>query len=88
MPSVAGFRFTEHLFGGLSLYIDDLSTLPEHRGKGYAGALLDHLVALARARGCEQVHLDSGHHRHDAHRLYLNQGFRISSHHFSLKLSA
>ena len=88
VPSVAGFRFTEHLFWGSSLYIDDLSTLPEHRGKGYAGTLLDHLIALARTRDCEQVHLDSGHHRHDAHRLYLNRGFRISSHHFSLKLLA
>ncbi|MBC7919796.1 MAG: GNAT family N-acetyltransferase [Ferruginibacter sp.] len=87
VPSVAGFRFTEHLFGGPSLYIDDLSTLPEHRGQGYAGRLLDHLIALARTRGCAQVHLDSGHHRYDAHRLYLNKGFRISSHHFSLKLT-
>ena len=85
--SVAGFRLTEHLAWGKILYLDDLSTLPEHRGKGYGGRLLDWLFELAKAESCDQVHLDSGHHRHDAHRLYLNKGFRITSHHFALSLS-
>ncbi len=84
--SIAGFRLTEHLAWGKTLYIDDLSTLPEYRGKGYGGHLLDWLFDFAKAQGCDQVHLDSGHHRHDAHRLYLNKGFRINSHHFALAL--
>jgi GNAT superfamily N-acetyltransferase len=81
--SIAGFRFTEHLAWGKVIYIDDLSTLPEHRGKGYGGQLLDWIFDLARAHQCDQVHLDSGHQRHDAHRLYLNKGFTITSHHFA-----
>lgn len=33
-----------------------------------------------------QIQLDSGLQRHDAHRLYLNYGFKIIGHHFSLDL--
>jgi len=84
--SFAGYRFAEFLAWGRVLYIDDLVTLPSVRGRGYAGMLLDELVARARAAGCDAVHLDSGHQRFDAHRLYLNKGFRITSHHFALEL--
>jgi GNAT superfamily N-acetyltransferase len=84
--SVAGFRFLEHLLYGKILYIDDLSTLPEHRGKGHGSQLLDWIFDYAKAHHCDEVHLDSGHQRFDAHRLYLNKGFRINSHHFAKKL--
>ena len=86
--SVAGFRFTELLAWGKAIYIDDLSTLPEARGKGHASALLDYLFALAKENGCAQVHLDSGAipARYDAHRLYLKKGFNITSHHFAIFL--
>ncbi len=86
--SVAGFRYGEFLAWGKIIYIDDLSTLPEQRSRGFAGALLDWLIAHARSRGCQSVQLDSGHTRFAAHRLYLNKGFQIRSHHFSLDLSA
>jgi len=88
MVSVAGFRCLEYLFSGKTLYIDDLSTLAEYRGRGYASALLDWIFAHAAALDCDAVHLDSGHTRHSAHRLYLDKGFRITSHHFSKSLRA
>jgi hypothetical protein len=46
------------------------------------------LLAEARRLGCDELHLDSGvgADRTDAHRLYLNQGMRISAHHFGIKL--
>lgn len=81
-----GYRYLQFLFNGKHIYIDDLSTLPEHRGKGYATTLLDFVKAEAKARGLNMVTLDSGHHRHTAHRLYLNQGFIIGSHHFSCEI--
>lgn len=84
--SIIGFRYQLYLFNGKHIYIDDLSTLPEYRGKGYAGALLDYVVDIAKEKGYNMVTLDSGHHRSDAHRLYLNKRFIISSHHFTLKL--
>lgn len=81
-----GFRYLQLLYNGKQYYIDDLTTLPGHRGKGYAGKLLDYVVDLARTNGFDAVTLDSGHQRFDAHRLYLNKGFTISAHHFSKKL--
>ncbi|MES2371315.1 MAG: GNAT family N-acetyltransferase [Bacteroidota bacterium] len=84
--SIVGFRYLQFTFKGKHFYIDDLSTLPEARGKGHGGALLEHVFALAKQKGFAHVTLDSGHQRHDAHRLYLNKGFTITSHHFSKKL--
>ena len=77
-----GFRYLQFLFNGKHIYIDDLSTLPEARGKGYGALLLDHVFELATQKGYKQVTLDSGYLRHDAHRLYLNKGFKLGSHHF------
>lgn len=82
--SAAGYRRLRMLYSGPIIYIDDLVTLPEVRGHGHAGHLLDYIIDQARREGLRGVHLDSGHHRFDAHRLYLNKGFLISSHHFSL----
>ncbi|MDX2046177.1 MAG: GNAT family N-acetyltransferase [Chitinophagaceae bacterium] len=84
--SAIGFRYQQYLFNGKHFYIDDLSSLPEARGKGYAGLLLDHVTELARQNGYNCVTLDSGYQRHDAHRLYLNKGFILASHHFSKQL--
>ncbi|MFC5410961.1 GNAT family N-acetyltransferase [Larkinella bovis] len=87
-PAVIGYRYMNLLFSGKTLYIDDLSTLPDQRGKGYAGRLLDFVIDEARKAGCTAVTLDSGQNpqRYDAHRLYLNKRFNIVSHHFALKL--
>lgn len=84
--SVAGFEMGEKLHRGRYLYIDDLSTLPSARNKGYGSMLLDWIFDFAKKNNIDQVHLDSGVHRFDAHRLYLKKGFHISSHHFSLVL--
>lgn len=84
---VAGFRILEFLAWGRVLYIDDLITVPEARGRGLAGALLDQIIAHARDQGCDAVHLDSGFQRHEAHRLYLNRRFRLECHHFALSLN-
>ncbi|GAA4453446.1 GNAT family N-acetyltransferase [Nibrella saemangeumensis] len=88
VPAVIGYRIMHLLHTGKTLYIDDLSTLPEARGKGYAGMLLDFVIEQARQAGCAYVTLDSGHspQRYDAHRLYLTKRFNIVSHHFALPL--
>ncbi|MBS1668077.1 MAG: GNAT family N-acetyltransferase [Bacteroidetes bacterium] len=78
-----GFRYLQFLYNGKHYYIDDLSTLPEYRGKGYAGKLLDYVIAKAKAEGLHCVTLDSGYQRFDAHRLYLKKGFTLNCHHFS-----
>jgi len=84
--SACGFRYLTSLFDGQFIYIDDLSTLPEARGKGHAGMLFDFIVEKAKAENLKAVHLDSGHQRFDAHRLYLKKGMKIASHHFKIEL--
>ncbi len=85
LKSLAGFRILEFLAWGKVLYIDDLITDSEARGKGYGGTLLQWVIDQARLVRCDQVHLDSGPTRHDAHRLYLNQGMKIIGYHFALE---
>jgi GNAT superfamily N-acetyltransferase len=81
--AATGFRRLHTLAWGDLLYIDDLVTRDTHRGRGHAHRLLDWVLAEARRLGCGQVHLDSAPHRHPAHRLYLGEGYHISSFHFS-----
>lgn len=83
--AVAGYRYMQNLFAGKLIYVDDLSTAQAYRKKGYAKLLLDFIFNEAKNNNCDQVHLDSGcgPHRYNAHRLYLNYGFNITSHHFA-----
>lgn len=85
--AVAGFRRLSSLSWGDVLYIDDLSTRATARRRGHGRALLAAVEHEARELGCVAVHLDSGHQRYDAHRLYLGVGYAIRSHHFIKPLS-
>src|SRR3954465_12925366 len=82
--AVAGFRVQENLAWGRHLYVDDLITRSDRRGRGHGAALMRWLAKEACRAGCEALHLDSGvgPEREDAHRLYFNAGLRISSYHF------
>lgn len=81
--SAAGYRVAEYLAWGMIFYVDDLITLSSARQSGYANVIMDWLIAKAKALGCKEFHLDSGTHRHDAHRLYARKKLNISSLHFS-----
>jgi GNAT superfamily N-acetyltransferase len=83
VASVAGFRLAHYLAWGEFIYVDDLVTLEQFRGRGHGRRLLDWLMEEAHRLGCAQVHLDSATHRHDAHRLYLRSGYRITAFHFA-----
>lgn len=86
--AVGGFRVIHFLAWGDAMYLDDLSTRATSRGRGHGGQILDWCLAEARSLGLGQFHLDSGVgiDRMAAHRLYLNKGMRISSHHFQIEL--
>lgn len=86
VAAFAGFRHMYKFHTGRVIYIDDLATLPAYRGKGYASVLLDHIRELAKKEGLRAVQLDSGHERAPTHRLYMNQGYYISAHHFTQPL--
>lgn len=48
------FNYSTFL-GRPGLYLEDLFVKPEHRGAGLGKALLLHLAAVARARGCGRM---------------------------------
>jgi GNAT superfamily N-acetyltransferase len=80
--AVAGFRVGENLAWGNFLYVDDLVTYSGHRSKGYGAKLLSWLQEQAAIQGCEQIHLDSGAQRKDAHRFYEREGMSLAGFHF------
>ena len=82
--SVAGYRVCEYLAWSKILYVDDLVTAQCERKRGYGGYLLDWLIKRSTLLACDEFHLDSGPHRHDAHRLYMSRKMNINSYHFSL----
>ena len=80
--SILGFRVEEFLWPGITLYIDDFATLSTSRGKGFGHILMEWTINYAKDLNRDQVSLDSGYSRTDAHRFYLNHKFIINSHHF------
>jgi len=82
--AVAGYRFGRSLSWGPYLYVDDLVTAETDRSRAHGKRLLDWLKAEARARGCGQLHLDSGVQRHGAHRFYLRERMDIIAYHFKI----
>jgi len=84
--AVAGYRFLERLLSARFLYVDDLVTREIDRSQGYGGQLFDWLIEQAREQGCENLELDSGVQRFDAHRFYLVKGMPIAAHHFKIEI--
>jgi GNAT superfamily N-acetyltransferase len=82
----AGFRISEWLAWGKSLYVDDLICLESHRGKGFAEALMQWMEEFARQQGCAEFHLDSGTHRLGAHRFYHRLKLAVTAFHFQKTL--
>lgn len=82
--AVAGYRYLESLFSGKVLYVDDLVTRERDRSLGFGGKLFDWLLEQAREHGCDNLELDSGVQRFDAHRFYLLKRMNISSYHFRI----
>jgi GNAT superfamily N-acetyltransferase len=85
--AVAGFHLTTNLAWGPHLYIEDLVVDANHRSKQYGEQLFQWLIDHAKQHNCQQLHLDSGVQRFNAHRFYLRQRMNITSHHFAMVLS-
>jgi GNAT superfamily N-acetyltransferase len=84
--AVAGFQLGECLAWGRFMYVYDLVVDGELRSHQYGQQLFTWLVDYAKQHQCEQLHLDSGVQRFDAHRFYLRNRMKITSHHFALEL--
>jgi GNAT superfamily N-acetyltransferase len=85
--AVAGLRTGENIPWGRFMYVDDLVTDPAYRSRGHGARMLAWLREYARAAGCEQLRLDSGVQRKDAHRFYEREGMTLASYHFCEILS-
>ena len=59
LVSLAGVRRTHTLARGEHLFVDDLVTVADERGKGHGTALLTWLAARAAEQGVKRIHLDS-----------------------------
>ena len=65
---------------------DDLVARESNRSRGFGGELLDWLIKQAREHDSENLELDSGVQRFDAHRFYFSKRMSISSYHFRIKI--
>ncbi|MBI1320819.1 MAG: GNAT family N-acetyltransferase [Candidatus Hydrogenedens sp.] len=84
--ALIGYRITENLSAGPHLYVDDLVTASEYRGRGLGRALMEWVTEEARRLGLSTLHLDSGVQRHPAHRLYISHGMDIVFYHFRMQV--
>jgi GNAT superfamily N-acetyltransferase len=83
---VAVFRVIEKTFSGRELYCDDLVTDAARRSRGAGHAMIAHMEAVGRERGCDVLALDSGAQRQQAHKFYFREGLVIGSFHFTKRL--
>lgn len=84
--AVAGFRISTSLSWGRFLYVFDLVVDESKRSQSYGQQLFQWLIKYAKDLHCQQLHLDSGVQRFDAHRFYIKQSLNITGHHFALEL--
>lgn len=72
--AIAGYRTMVNLIYGQFLYVDDLVSLPDQRGKGLGSALLTELSAIGLDEGCRCLVLDTAATNTDARRFYKREG--------------
>ena len=62
-------------FGGFDAFVDEFFLLPEFRGRGIGGRVLELIRGEARARGINALHLEVERDNAPARRLYEKAGF-------------
>jgi len=60
---------------GKTAWLDELYVVPERRGQGVGRALLERVIAEARALGCRAIDLEVDQAHQRAERLYQREGF-------------
>jgi ribosomal protein S18 acetylase RimI-like enzyme len=72
--------FSSYVLTGYSreMKLEKLYVHHAHQRKGYGGMLLDRVVTIARAYGCERLKLSVNKHNQIAIAAYQKYGFRIT----------
>jgi len=83
---LAVYRSYENTVSGTRVYVDDLVTDEKLRSKGVGHAIIAFVKAYARRVGATSLELDSGTHRHQAHKFYFREGFHIQCYMFTSPL--
>jgi GNAT superfamily N-acetyltransferase len=86
VAGVAVYRMYENTASGRQLYVDDLVTDEKRRSGGVGRALLGHLEKKAQGADFDNLSLDSGTQRQQAHKFYFREGMVVTSFHFGKKL--
>lgn len=60
-----------------SVYFEKIATLPEYRGQGIAGKMLEEIKKVARERGCSKITCSVYEKNTYARTYYLKKGFGI-----------
>jgi ribosomal protein S18 acetylase RimI-like enzyme len=81
--ALAGYRLQENLVYGKFLYVDDLVTAEQARGREYGARLLDALTTVAEEAGCVLFALDTALSNALAQRFYFRQGLLTGAIRFS-----
>lgn len=68
-----GFSFE---YGGRDAFVDELYIVEGHRRKGIGKTVLQLAEKWALEMGIKALHLEVENHNEQAHRLYLNRGFK------------
>ncbi len=79
---VAVYRLFRDTFSGTKCYVDDLVTTSQRRSQGVGKLLLDWLTHEATQRGAQNLILDSGTQRTQAHRFYFREGLVVECFNF------
>jgi ribosomal protein S18 acetylase RimI-like enzyme len=72
--------------GAWRAQVEAVRVAPELRGQKIGEAIMRHVVALARERGCALIQLTTNKARDDAHRFYRRLGFVASHEGMKLRL--
>lgn len=68
--------FLNYWIVGDEVHVLNVATHPDHRRRGHAARLLDHVTAVARAQGCRFLTLEVRRKNRPALRLYRAHGYR------------
>jgi GNAT superfamily N-acetyltransferase len=74
---LAVLRFRPSIYGEtLDAYLEELYVVPDRRGQGIGGALMERAMSLARERGAGRMDINVDEEDVDARRFYERLGFR------------